>query len=135
MTNKEIIDRAITLRQQVIDGGKLYHTDVAVSSFDIVNSVNDFMAVLSRVDVYDVRPPVKKKQIPFTKEDLNSRFDSGKTMRMTGPYGSFTITSWWFTELVISYVSGGIDTIKYNSDILLKSKFINGDPCYKGINE
>lgn len=128
--SKEEIYKAIEMRKQVIDGGVLYNKGKK-SRYDIIDNVDQFADFASNIEDYTVRMPAKKKRVPLTKEDLNSRFDSGKTMRMTGPYGSFTITSWWFTDLVISYVNGGIDTVKYDSDILLKSKFIDGDPYYK----
>ena len=80
MTNKEIIDTTIKLRQQVIDGGELFFSGEKLG-LDIVNNFDDFIVLVN--NVRNCRTPIlveKITRVPLTKEDLNSRFDSGKTL-------------------------------------------------------
>ena len=136
MTEREALDRVIEMRQQVIDGGVLYNIYAGDSPCDIVNSVSNFNELLDHVSAYAVRMPVKKKRVPLTKEDLDARFLAGKTMRFVKGKDLCEFTRWHYDCAGYFCVSGSENVgggSVYSG--FIHCKFIDGDPCYKEVEE
>jgi hypothetical protein len=131
--SKGAIDRAIELRQMVIDGGVLWTADDIRSSYDIENNIDHFRRFLSDLEFYSVRMQAKKKRVPLTKEDLDARFVAGKTMRISNNGGKLGTIEHWGKELRISWTDGYCS--KYTYSAIEDCKFIDGDPCYKEVEE
>lgn len=131
--SKEAIDKAIEMRQQVIDGGVLYN-DGNKSRYDIVNDVKHFVSFVENLEDYTVRMTAKKKRAPMTKEDLDARFLACKTLRIVCNDGMMaTISNWIDDTVVLEYTQGSYATICISE--IMQDKFIDGDPCYKEIEE
>lgn len=108
MTDKERIDKAIKLRQAVIDGGELYFNgDGEKSLRNIVGDIMDFEYILFRAKDYSVKPrPVK---IPLTYDDFMQRFKSNKPRDFYSDHKCYTVVDFYgnFICYIIRVVKNG----------------------------
>lgn len=86
-------------------------------------------------DLFFDLPEPEKKKVPLTYEDLVKRIETGKTMWMQleyapGCYKAFNIIS--FNHVGIKYEE---ELIRYKDLVNNRFTFINGDLCWKEVEE